>query len=349
MPISSKPYGKLADGQTATLYTLTNAHGLSAEITNYGGIIVRLKVPDREGKFDDVVLGKDRLEDYVAGHPHFGAITGRVAGRIGRGKFTVDGTPYQLEINNGPNALHGGLKGYDKCLWSSEIIQESHSERLKLSLTDPDGANGFPGTVNCSVTYSLRDDNTLEIYYEASADKTTPFNITNHSYFNLKGSGDILSHQIQLHDAAEVAPIDAEATLLGRKESVSAGYNDFREAVVLSELKLLDPGNADIYYFHPDGRTRIPKLVATVFEPSNGRKMEALTTEPGVQFYAGLALSLEAPEIGKQGLIHGPMTGLCLETQDYADSVNFPDLGGALLHPGDNFRSTTLYRFSVDN
>lgn len=349
MSITSNPFGTLANGQTAILFTLTNANGLCAEITNYGGIIVRLQVPDRDGKFDDIVLGKDSLQDYLDGHPHFGAITGRVAGRIGRGTFKLDGTAYQLEINNGPNALHGGLKGYDKCLWTAEIISESSSERLKLSLTDPDGANGFPGTVVCSVTYTFRDDDTLEINYEAKTDQTTPFNITNHSYFNLKGSGDVLSHQIQLHDANEVATADSDNTLLGRKDPVVAGYNDFRTPQVLSDLAQLDAGNADIFYFHPEGRTKIPKLVATVSEPSNGRKLEVLTTEPGVQFYAGLALAEDGPEIGKAGEQYGPKAGLCLETQDYADSVNFPDLGGAIIHPEEVFKSTTLYRFSTDN
>lgn len=347
MSIETQPYGTLLTGEAVSLFTLTNKNGLSARVTNYGGILVALNVPDRNGKFADVVLGKDTLESYVAGHPHFGATTGRVAGRISGAQFTLEGKTYPLAANNGRNCLHGGLKGYDKLVWGAERFNDHGVDKLRLSIVDPDGSNGFPGTVECTVTYALLDDNTLEIAYTASTDKTTPFNLTNHSYFNLLGSGkgDVLGHEVQIF-ADSVASIDADATLLGRRDPVVDGFNDYREPVMLGSRELT-PNNADIHFFLENGRTKLAKAAARVHEPKSGRTMETFTTEPGVQFYAGLALSADAPEIGKGGAIHAAKTGFCLETQDYADSVNFPEMGGAILKPDEPFSSTTLYRFSA--
>jgi aldose 1-epimerase len=347
MSIETQPYGTLSTGEAVSLFTLTNKNGLSAKITNYGGILVALNVPDRAGKLADVVLGKDTLEGYVAGHPYFGATTGRVAGRISGAQFTLEGKTYPLEANNGPNCLHSGLKGYDKLVWAAETINDHGVDKLRLSITDPDGRNGFPGTVECTVTYALLDDNTLEIAYTASTDKTTPFNLTNHSYFNLKGSGkgDILGHEMQIF-ADSVATIDADATLQGRRDPVVAGFNDYREPVVLGSREL-NINNADIHFFVDNGRTKLPKPAAVVHEPKSGRTMAVFTTEPGVQFYAGLFLSADGPEIGKGGVTYPAKGGFCLETQDYADSVNFPEMGGAILKPDEPFCSTTLYRFSA--
>jgi aldose 1-epimerase len=347
MSIDTHTFGTLPSGEAVSLFTLKNKNGLSAKVTNYGGILVALNVPDRAGKFADIVLGKDTLEGYLAGHPYFGATTGRVAGRISDATFTLEGKTYQLEANNGPNCLHGGLQGYDKLLWNAEVINDHGVEKLRLSITDPDGSNGFPGTVDCTVTYALLDDNTLEIAYSATTDKTTPFNLTNHSYFNLKGSGkgDILGHEMQIF-ADSVATVDENATLLGRRDPVVAGFNDYREPVLLGSLKELVAGNADIHFFIDNDRTKLPKPAAVVHEPKSGRVMEVFTTEPGVQFYAGLCLSIDGPEIGKGGAMHAPLSGFCLETQDYADSVTFPDMGGAILKADEQFNSTTLYRFS---
>jgi aldose 1-epimerase len=347
MSIETQPYGTLSTGEAVSLFTLTNKNGLSAKVTNYGGILVALNAPDRSGKFADVVLGKETLDDYVAGHPYFGATTGRVAGRISGAQFTLDGQTYPLAANNGPNCLHGGINGYDKLVWTAETINDLGVDKLRLSITDPDGSNGFPGTVECSVTYALLDDNTLEIAYQASTDKATPFNLTNHSYFNLRGSGqgDVLGHKMQIF-ADSVATVDADATLQGRRDPVVDGFNDYREPVLLGSREL-NINNADIHFFLNNGRTRLPKAAAIVSEASSGRVMEVFTTEPGVQFYAGLFLSVDAPEIGKGGVIYGPKDGFCLETQDYADSVNFPEMGGALLKPDEPFSSTTLYRFST--
>lgn len=349
MSITSEPYGTLPDGRAAQLYTLVNANGLRAEVTNYGAILVSLYVPDREGELDDVVLGKDSLEGYLAGHPCFGCICGRVAGRISDACFKIDGKTYSLEPTpkqNG-NTLHGGPEGYHLMLWEAKVIDDFGVEKLELKLVDPDGHNGFPGTVDCTVIYALLDDNSLQIHYEARTDHTTPLNLTNHSYFNLKGCGDVLGHSVQILSDS-VATTDGGTTLIGRRDPVSERYNDYREPVVLGSLDKLDAGNADIHFFLDEGRTAQPKLAAVVEEPESGRVMEVLTTEPGVQFYAGLSLSEEAPEFGKSGAVHEAMHGLCLETQDYPNSINYPEMGDAVLRPGETFKSTTIFRFGVE-
>ncbi|MGB0745174.1 MAG: aldose epimerase family protein [Opitutales bacterium] len=348
MSIIQTKYGTLPDSREVSLFTICNTNGLIAKIINYGGIITEIHTPDREGDFADVVLGKDSLEDYLKGHPHFGAITGRVAGRIGGGSFSIDGVDYKLAQNNGPNCLHGGEEGFDKMLWEAKIIEESGIEKLQLSLVDHDGHNHFPGTVDCTASYALLEDDSLEIHYTATTNKTTPLNLTNHSYFNLAGhdSGKVLRHEVQI-DADSVASVDQNSTLVGKKEPVRPGYNDFRKAVTLGKLDKLEAGNSDIHYNHPQGRTRQPKRVALVYEPISGRQMEVLTTEPGVQFYAGLCLSEDFPESGKNGCTYPALSGLALETQDYADSINYPEMGGAVLKAGEKFESTTIYRFST--
>ena len=346
MTITSKPYGSLPCGRTASLYTLKNSNGLTAQITNYGGIIVSLEIPDRKGHTADILLGKDSLQGYVDGHPHFACITGRVAGRIGGASFELEGQTYQLEANNGPNALHGGSQGFHQILWDAEMVEQDGTSKLKLSTTEPDGSNGFPGTVNCQVTYALLDDNSLEISYSASTDRATPFNITNHAYFNLagEGSGDVLDHEVQIFSSA-IAAVDENSTLIGVREAVRAGFNDYRTPVRLSSLEELVVSNADIHFFLEGGRTQAPRLAATVKEPASGRVMEVLTTEPGVQFYAGLCLGGEP---GKNGHRYADCDGLCFETQDYADTIHFPDMGAAVLQAGEHFTSTTIYRFSIE-
>ncbi len=346
MKIISKPYGSLPSGQSATLFTLSNSNGLSAEITNYGGIVVSLNVPNRTGKLTDVLLGKPDLQGYLDGHPHFACITGRVAGRIGGASFEIEGQTYDLEANNGPNALHGGSKGFHQILWDAEIVESDGIQKLKLSTTDPDGSNGYPGTIECQVTYALLEDNALEITYHANTDKTTPFNITNHAYFNLdeEGSGDVLNHEVQILSEA-IAAVDENSTLTGVREPVVAGFNDYRQPVQLGDLDELLVSNADIHFFLEGGRTAEPRLAARVKSRKSGCVMEVFTTEPGVQFYAGLCLGGES---GKHGHSYADKDGLCLETQDYADSVHFPEMGGAVLKPGDTFQSTTIYRFSAE-
>lgn len=347
MSITSRSYGQLPTGETIALYELKNKNACFAEVTNYGGILVSLHVPDREGCLGDVVLGKDSLEAYVQGHPCFGSICGRVAGRIGGAHFKIDGREHTLEANDaGVNNLHSGPEGFHRMVWDAAIIQADGMDKLQLNLPDPDGHNGFPGNLQCVVTYALLDDNTLEIQYEATTDRSTPFNPTNHSYFNLKGSGDVLDHQVQIL-AERTAAVDANGTLIGRSDPVVADYNDYRDLVRLGAVSGLEPGNGDAHFFLSKGRTARPELAAMVKEPTSGRTLEVLTTEPGVQFYAGLFLSADGPDLGKRGVIHAPYHGLCLETQDYPDSINFPEMGGAVLHPGETFRSTTCFRFKA--
>jgi aldose 1-epimerase len=349
MSIETQAFGTLPCGASVDLFTLRNANGLSATITNYGGIIVSLNAPDRAGTFADVILGKDTLDEYLAGHPHFACITGRVAGRIADARFSVDGENYRLVANCNGNCLHGGLKGFDKVLWQASISDVNGVQKLSLSMSDPDGSNGFPGKVDTTVTYALLEDNSLEITYQATSDKTTPLNLTNHAYINLGGhdNGDVRGHSIQIFSDS-VATVDQNATLTGRRDAVVAGYNDFRQPVVLKDLDTLDAGNADIHYFLPDGRTAEPKLAAIAIDPKSGRTLEVLTTEPGVQFYAGLSLSELGPEKGKGGAVYPPVHGFCLETQDYANSINHPDMGDAVLKAGDTYRSTTLFKFGIE-
>ena len=347
MPITSKHFGQLPSGESVQLFELSNKNGLFAEITNFGGILVSLLVPDRDGRLSDVVLGKDSLDAYEEGHPCFGSVCGRVAGRIGGAQFEIDGRKYTVQANEGGiNNLHSGPEGFHRMVWDAAVIKQDGADKLQLNLTDPDGHNGFPGNLQCVVTYALFDDNSLEIQYEATTDKSTPFNPTNHSYFNLKGSGDVLDHEVQIL-AERTAAVDENSSLIGRSDPVVAGYNDYRDFVRLGARSVLEQGNADAHFFLNKGRTAQPELAAVVRDPTTGRTLEVLTTEPGVQFYAGLSLSADGPEIGKQGVIHAPYHGLCLETQDYPDSVNFPEMGGAVLHPGEAFRSTTRFRFKA--
>lgn len=344
MSITPEVYGNLPDGREVQRFTLTNSNGLIARVITLGATLTELHVPDREGAMADVVLGKDSLQEYLAGHPCFGSTCGRVAGRIADARFELNGKHYQLDANNGPNCLHGGNEGFHLLLWEPSIIEEEGIEKLRLSLLDPDGHNGFPGTVKCSVTYALLDDNSLELQYKAQSDQTTPLNLTNHSYFNLSGSGNVLDHELQIF-ADSVGSVDQNSTLLGRRTPVLSDYNDYRTPVRIGSREL-EVGNADIHYFLDGGRTTEPKTAAVVTDPTSGRRLEVLTTEPGVQFYAGLSLSEDSPDTGKGGIVHQACDGFCLETQDYADSIHFPEMGGAILNPGETFRSKTVFKFS---
>lgn len=340
------PYGPLADGRTAQLYTLRNAGGLVAKITNYGGILTELQVPDRTGQFQDIVLGRASLEGYLAGHPHFGAITGRVAGRISGAKFTINEQSYQLIANNGPNCLHGGLDGFDRRLWQAKTMEIEGSPCLELKLHDPDGSNGFPGNLACTVRYILSDANALTIHYSATCDRSTPLNLTQHSYFNLNGhqAGSMADHAIQLF-ADHTACAAPDGSLLGKKSAVRLGYNDFRNPTKLAALARHDNGNVDTHYFLPAGRTPNLKRAARIYAPESGRILEAWTTEPGLQFYAGLHLETPPGVHNKDQAQYQALSGFCLETQDYPDSINQPQLGSARLNPGQLFQSTTCYRF----
>ena len=348
MQIQSSHYGSLKDGQNIHLFTLSNANNYSVSIINLGGIIVRLDAPDRNGTLADLALGKASLADYEAGHPNFGALTGRVAGRISGAHFELNGNTYSLEANNGPNCLHGGTDGWEKQVWEPRILEPNGIQTHQLKYRDPDGHNHFPGTIDCTVTYALHADNTLAITYEAETDAPTPFNPTNHVYLNLAGEASGTVHEHEVRIAADfIAKADADMSLNGQKEAVQAGLNDLRKAIRIGDLSELSHRNADTHYFLNGGRTEQPRSVAEVYDPKSGRHLELLTTEPGVQFYAATNLSLEAPDIGKHQRAYKTHGAFCLETQDYPDSVHYPALGSALLHPGDTFRSETQFKFSV--
>jgi len=352
MSVKVEPFGKTPDGQVVQMVTLANRSGVEAKIITYGGIIVSLKVPDRNGKLDDVVLGFDNLEDYITKSPYFGAITGRYANRIAGGKFTLDGTEYTLARNNGPNHLHGGIKGFDKVVWKIERAKASGGilgadrAELKLSYLSKDGEEGYPGNLECTVTYTLTAENELKISYEATTDKPTVVNLTNHSYWNLagQGNGDILAHELMLN-ADDYTPVDEGLIPTGEIRPVRGTPMDFtRPMTIGSRIKQVDIGGYD-HNFVLNGRPGKMKLCARVYEPTSGRVMEIHTTEPGVQFYTGNFL--DGSLTGKQGRVYKKHYAFCLETQHFPDSPNKPNFPSVVLRPGQKYRSQTVYSFST--
>ena len=347
--ITKAPFGKLADGTEVDLYTLTNANGMKVKITNYGGIITEIHVPDRDGKFADVVLGHDNLKSYLDGHPYFGAITGRVANRIAKGKFTLDGKEYTLATNNGPNALHGGKQGFDKRVWAATIDKTVGDQPLLvLSRTSEDGEEGYPGALGIGVVYSLTNENELRINYAVEAvDKATPVNLTNHSYFNLKGhgQGDILDHEIEIM-ADKYTPADATLIPTGKIEPVKGTPFDFTMRTPIGKnIKQIksEPTGYDLNYVINEGKGE--KRAARVYEPKSGRTMEVLTTEPGIQFYTGNYL--DGKDKGKGGAAYNQYGGFCLETQHFPDSINQKNFPSTVLKPGEKYSSVTGYRFGI--
>jgi aldose 1-epimerase len=344
-------FGALPDGVGVDLYTLTNAGGVEARVITYGGIIVSLKVPDRAGKLDDVVLGMDNLDGYLKGVPYFGAIVGRYGNRIANGRFTIDGKTYTLAVNNGKNALHGGLKGFDKAVWKAESFERAGEVGLVLSHVSPDGDEGYPGTLTARITYTLTDKNELAFDYEATTDKATPVNLTQHSYFNLAGAGtgDVLAHELTLN-ADRYTPVDAGLIPTGELAPVEGTPFDFRTSTAIGaridaphpQIKL--GGGYDHNYVltrQGDGLS----LAARVVEPTTGRVMEVTTTEPGVQFYTGNFL--DGSITGKGGRVYRKRYGFCLETQHYPDSPNKPSFPSAIVRPGQPLRSKTVFTFST--
>ena len=350
MQISKQNYGTLKDGRDVHIFTLVNQQKQKVQITNYGGIIVSFEVLDNEGQFTDIVLGKASLSDYEKGHPCFGALTGRVAGRISNAQFEIDGESYQLDANNGPNCLHGGIDGWHLQLWDANIIYENGIEKLHLSYTDPDGQNNFPGTVSAEVTYALLENNALEITYRAYTDQATPFNPTNHCYFNLAGestgASTLLDHIVQI-DATATAKTSDDMTLVGEKSELIEKLNDLRNPIRIGDLSELSSKNADSHYFLKGGRTQLPRHVATISHPQSKRVFKLWTTEPGVQFYTATNLSTEGPDIGKDHKAYETFGAFCLETQDYPDSIHYPSMGSAILRPGSNFYSRTLFQIET--
>jgi aldose 1-epimerase len=342
-PVKSA-YGKLPDGTPVDLYTMTSGTGVVVKVITLGGIITEWHTPDKTGKHGDIVLGCSNLEEYLEGHPYFGAIVGRVGNRIAKGKFTLDGKEYKLATNNGPNHLHGGVKGFDKVVWTAEPGNSKDGPSLTLTYTSKDGEEGYPGNLSIKVVYTLSAD-TLHFDYTATTDKATPVNLTQHSYFNLAGhaSGDILGHELQL-SADEYTPTDDTLIPTGKFASVKETPFDFTTATPIGKrIKQIkaEPVGYDLnYVVRPKA-----DFVAKVMEPKSGRVMTVKSTEPGVQFYSGNFL--DGKQKGKGGVKYSQYGGFCLETQHYPDSINQPTFPSTVLQPGKTYTQKTSYTISV--
>lgn len=352
-PVTQAPFGVTPDGQQVTLYTFSNSAGMEARVIDYGGIIVSLRVPDRDGELEDVVLGFDSLEGYVAEHPYFGAIIGRFGNRIANGRFTLDGQEYQLPVNNGPNSLHGGNRGFDKVVWAAEPFENDRGRGIILRYTSPDGEEGYPGTLEARVTYTLTDDNELIFDYHATTDAATPVNLTQHSYFNLagNGAGTILDHEVMLN-ASRFTPVNRDLIPTGALQPVAGTPFDFTEPTAVGsrieadDEQLRFAGGYDHNFVIDRDAGDSLTLAARVRESTSGRVLEVLTTEPGVQFYTGNFL--DGTLTGKDGAVYERRTGFCLETQHFPDSPNQPDFPSTILRPGEEYRSSTVFRFSTE-
>jgi aldose 1-epimerase len=344
-------YGNTPDGAVVDLYTLTNAAGMRAQITNYGAIVTSLLVPDREGRLGDVVLGFDHLDGYLMKHPYLGAICGRYINRIARGRFTLDGVAYELARNEGGNHLHGGLRGFDKVVWKAAEVAAHGGAGLQLDYLSPAGEEGYPGTLQVTVTYTLTDRNELRIDYSATTDAATVLNLSHHGYFNLAdgGAGDVLGHELII-DATHFLPVDASLIPTGELRRVQGTPMDFTQPTAIGariehrDEQLAHGGGYD-HTWVVNGDPGQLRLAARAHEPTTGRVMDVLTTEPGVQFYAGNML--DGTVTGKGGTVYRRRHGLCLECQHFPDSPNKPQFPTTVLRPGQRYAQTTAYRFSV--
>jgi aldose 1-epimerase len=348
--VKKEAFGKTADGIAVDQYILTNAAGMTAKIITYGAILTELDVPDRSGTLGDVVLGFDNLKDYLERNPHFGSTVGRVANRIAKGKFTLDGKEYTLAINNGPNSLHGGLKGFDKVVWKAEPKPAPTGAAVELSYLSKDGEEGYPGNLSVTVVYTLTDDNALRIDYTAKTDKATPVNLTNHTYFNLDGakSGNILDHELMIV-ADKYTPTDNTLIPTGEIKTVKDTPLDFtqprRIGARIDQLKDYPGGGYDHNFVLGSGVTDEPKLAVRVRAPKTGRIMEMYTTEPGVQLYTGNFL--DGKLTGRGGVVYKKHAGFCLEAQHFPDAVHHDNFPSIILKPGETYRQTTIYKFSA--
>lgn len=344
------PFGTAPDGRAVRHYTLRNAQGMTAEIITYGAIVVSLTAPDKNGRFDDVVLGYDNLADYIKVSPYFGAIVGRYGNRIAKGKFTLDGTTYTLATNDGENHLHGGIRGFDKVVWDDEPVDRADAVGVKLSYLSRDGEEGYPGNLRVSVIYLLTNRNELRIEYEATTDKATPVNVTHHGYFNLTGGQrDILGHELMLN-AERFTPVDAGLIPTGELRPVQGTPMDFGKRTAIGariddSYEQLQFGGGYDHNWVLNKKGDAMTLAAEVYEPTTGRLMTVRTTEPGIQFYAGNFL--DGTITGKDGVVYKHRYGFCLETQHYPDSPNKPDFPSTILRPGRIYRTTTVYAFSA--
>jgi len=347
MSVKVEPFGKTQDGQQVEIVTLANGKGLTARITNYGGIVVSFETPDRNGVPGDIVLGFDKLDGYLKGHPYFGAIIGRYGNRIGGAKFTLDGKEYKLAKNDGENTLHGGVKGFDKVVWKIEKAEAKGDKAiLKLSYISKDGEEGYPGELKCIMTYTLTMGNKLEMKYEATTDKPTVVNLTNHAYWNLagQGSGDVLGHELMIN-ADKYTAVDKGLIPTGELKDVKGTPLDFTKPMTIgSRIKEVDIGGYD-HNFVLKGKGGKMKPAARVYEPTSGRVMEIETTEPGVQFYS--SNFLDGTLKGKEGKVYNKYGAFCLETQHYPDSPNKVNFPSTVLRPGEKYETVTVHKFST--
>jgi aldose 1-epimerase len=351
--VSRAPFGTLADGSPVEVFTIANASGVEVRAMTYGGIILSLRVPDRQGRLDDVVLGYGTAAEYEKNNsPYFGAIIGRYGNRIAKGTFTLDGRTIRLATNNGPNHLHGGMKGFDKVLWKGEPFQKGQTAGVVFTRTSPDGEEGYPGTLNVRVTYALNAGNELAVDYHATTDKPTIVNLTQHTYFNLAGQGtrDILDHRLQIN-ANRYTPVDSTLIPTGQLAQVEGTPFDFRKPLAIGAR--IDADHPQIKvgpgYDHNWVLNRLPsglERAARVVEPSTGRTLTVTTTEPGVQFYSGNFL--DGTITGKQGRVYKRRFGFCLETQHFPDSPNQENFPPTTLQPGEEYTSKTVFAFGVE-
>jgi aldose 1-epimerase len=352
--ITKSSFGTLPDGRNVDLYTLTNGKGMEVKIITYGGIIQSIRVPDRQGARANVALGFDNLEDYVERNPYFGCITGRYANRIALGRFTLDGVTYQLATNNDPNHLHGGNVGFDKRLWAATEIRQGTSVGLKLTYTSPHLEENYPGTLQVEVTYLVTTRNEIKMHYRAATDRPTIVNLTNHTYFNLEGEGtsDTYDHKLTLK-ANAYTPVDSTLIPTGEIDPVEGTPMDFRQPHTIGERirngtfeqLVIGRGYDHNWVLNRSGGSKRLKLAARVVEPDTGRVLEVLTTEPGIQFYAGNFL--DGTLVGTSGRMYRQGDGFALETQHYPDSPNHANFPTTVLRPGDVYKTSTVYKFSV--
>ena len=350
--VSRAPFGTLPDGRAVELFTLTNAHGVEVRVMTYGGIITVLRTPDRAGHLDDIVLGFDNLQGYFGDSPYFGALVGRYANRIANGRFTLDGATYTLAKNNGPNSLHGGLKGFDKVLWTPEPFNNAGGSGVRLTYTSADMEEGYPGALTTHVTYTLTPDDELKVDYEATTTKATPLNLSQHTYWNLhgQGNGTILDHVVTL-DASNTTPVDSTLIPTGAIAPVAGTPFDFRTPTAIG-ARINQPDQQLIYgggYDHNwvidrDGKTGLVHA-ARVLDPTTGRTLDISTDQPGIQFYTGNFL--DGTIHGKAGAVYPKRGALALETQHFPDSPNHPNFPSTILRPGETFKSTTVFKFGV--
>lgn len=342
--IKSEPFGTAPNGQQVQLYTLTNANGMTVKITNYGAIVTSIQIPDRDGNMGEVALGFDNIDGYVPNDPHFGGIVGRYANRIAKGKFILDGQEYTLAVNDKPNHLHGGITGFDRVVWQAEPLQKQNA--IRLTYVSKDGEEGYPGNLTVVVTYTLTGFNALKIDYEATTDKATPVNLTNHSYFNLSAGKeeDILHHIVTIH-ADQFTATDKTLIPTGELASVKDTPYDFTTPTRVGDrIENLQGYGYDLNYVVRNGGDKLVHA-ATVEDPSTGRVMHVQTTQPGIQFYT--AYHLDGTLTGHNNTTYNRYAGLCLEAQHFPDSPNQESFPSTILKPGEKYSETTVYKFEV--